>query len=359
METRINVAGVDIEWHLPDGVLRWGGGPSIAIWLETSVAGLMSGMQRMVGTERFNLCMQTGGRDSVDGDWRLISSYPTFEQGFEAWSAVIAASGWGRWELVALDRAGRSATFRGRSTWESVYQRALGVAWGTSYFAGKLAGFCGHLFGEGCWAEQTAYEVAGDAYDEIVVRPSDRTVERQVEELLRSDSATRADLAVALERLRCEIDERRDTERDLREKLDVIRRQEEAIRALSTPILQVWDGVLAMPLIGVLDSRRAAGMMEDLLAQIVKTASRHAILDLTGVDVVDTEVADHLLKVVRAVELLGARVVITGIAPAVAQTMTSLGVDLSRLTTRSNLQEGLKHCIAEAGGKPVRSRSGP
>jgi rsbT co-antagonist protein RsbR len=189
------------------------------------------------------------------------------------------------------------------------------------------------------------------------VRQSDGAVEQEVENLLRSDNATRADLAVALERLRHEVDERRETERDLREKLDVIRRQDEAIRALSTPILQVWDGVLALPLIGVLDSRRAGLMTEELLAEIVKTQSRHVLLDLTGVDVVDTSTADHLLKVIRAVELLGARAVITGIGPSVAQTMTSLGLDLSRLKTLANLQQGLKHCIAEAGRET--SGSGP
>jgi rsbT co-antagonist protein RsbR len=304
-------------------------------------------MQRMVGTERFNLSLQSGGRDGIEDDWGVISSHPTFEEGFAALAEIAAAAGWGVWQLVSLDREKQEACFRIRNSWESGYQAGLGVAWGSSYLAGKLAGYCTRLFEVNCWAEQTAYAAAGDLYDEFVVRVSDQTLEARIEDLLRGDNATRADLAVALERLRCEVQERRQTEQDLREKIEVIRRQEEAIKALSTPILQVWHGVLAMPLIGVLDSRRAASMMERLLAEIVRTGSHHAILDLTGVDVVDTSTADHLLRVIRAVELLGARAIITGIGPAVAQTMTSLGIDLSALVTRSNLQEGLKLCVTQ------------
>lgn len=170
-------------------------------------------------------------------------------------------------------------------------------------------------------------------------------MEAQLEELLASDKGTRADLAAALERLRKEIDEREVAEKTLREKLAFIERQEKAIQALSTPIIQVWNSVLALPIMGSLDSRRAADMMDRLLGDIVRTRSRFTILDLTGVDVVDTATADHLIKIVKAVELLGARAVITGIRPAVAQTMASLGMDLSQLTTLGNLQEGLKACM--------------
>ncbi|WP_156338771.1 STAS domain-containing protein [Chondromyces crocatus] len=335
----------------------------LTISIETSLAGLMAGMQRMVGTERFNICLQSGGRESVAADWQILTSRPSFEEGFAELARIAGRAGWGRWELVALDRDRKEARFRVAGSWESVYQQALGVTWGASFLAGKLAGLCSYLFDADCWAEQTAYEVAGDPYDEFIVRLSNGTTEREVEDLLRSDVATRADLAVALETLRHEVEERRQTEQDLRDKLEVIRRQDEAIQALSTPVLQLWDGVLALPLIGAIDGRRAAAVTERLLGEIVRTASRFALLDLTGVDIVDTSTADHLLRVVRAVQLLGARAVITGINPAVAQTLTSLGVDLSALTTQQNLQEGLRYCIQESaparGAKSPPRRPGP
>jgi rsbT co-antagonist protein RsbR len=112
----------------------------------------------------------------------------------------------------------------------------------------------------------------------------------------------------------------------------------------------VWDGVLTVPVMGGLDSQRASALMERLLGAIVDSQTRHVILDLTAVDAVDTGTADHLIRIVRAVELLGARVVVTGIRPAVAQTVVSLGMDLERIVTLRNLQEGLKACMTAGNG---------
>lgn len=348
------IAGVELEYNLETGIHRWAGHPALAVWLETSIAGLMSGLHRMVGTERLNLSLQGGGRDSTDGDWAFISRSPTFEEGFNRLADVAAASGWGRWQIVEVNRETKEARFRVLSSWESIYQRALGVEWGSSYVGGKFAGFCGHLFGTNCWAEQTRFIVKGDAFDEFVVRASTTSVEAELEGLLASDKGTRADLAAALEKLRREVVERQETERMLREKIAFIERQEEAIKALSAPVIQVWSGVLVLPIVGGLEGARAADVMDRLLGEIVRTRSQFTILDLTGVEVVDTWTADHLIKIVRSAELLGARSVITGIRPAVAQTMVSLGIDLSRIITLGNLQEGLKACmrwIAEAEGR--------
>jgi len=354
MTERARIARFEVELDQKAGIQRYNGAPALTLWIESSLLGLVCGMQRMVGTERFNISMQAGGRESVEGDWEVITAAPTFEQGFASIAELAAACGWGRWTLLRLDREKKEACFRIENSWETIYQKKLGVTWGSSYMAGKFAGLCTKLFGVNCWAEQTEYATAGDAFDAFVVRPSEATIEAQMDDLLRSDQATRADLAVALERLRREVEERRATEHDLREKLALIKRQEEAISALSTPILKVWDSVLALPLIGVVDSQRAAAMMERVLDEIIETRSRYLILDLTGVEIIDTSTADHIIKIVRAVELLGARSVITGIRPAVAQTMTSLGVDLSKMETVRNLQEGIKRCIrwsSDAGEK--------
>lgn len=129
----------------------------------------------------------------------------------------------------------------------------------------------------------------------------------------------------------------------------VIEQQQLLIRALSSPIIQIWDGVLAVPLNGVLDSDRAGQMMERLLEEVVNTRATYAILDLTGVDVVDTGTADHLVRIIRAIELLGARAVVSGIRSAVAQTMISLGVDLSRIITLRNMRDALRFCMQETG----------
>lgn len=345
MVEHTRVAGIDVEWDPEAGVHRWGGQPALALWLESSVAGLMSGLHRMVGTERFNLSMIAGGRDSTEGDWGYIGGFPAFEEGFAALSMVAGAAGWGRWEIASLDREKKEARFRVRNSWEAGYQRALEVTWGSSYIAGKFAGLCARLFNTNCWPEQTRFAVRGDEVDEFIVTASTTTVENEIEGLLASDKATRADLAIALEKLRSEVDERHRVEQELLEKLALIETQEQAIRALSTPIIRVWDGVLALPLVGTIDGKRSAEMTERLLAEVVRTGTRYTILDVTGVEVVDSPTADHLIRITRAVRLLGARSVITGIRPAVAQTMASLGMDLSAVVTLGNLQEGLTACM--------------
>ncbi|HRI52451.1 MAG TPA: STAS domain-containing protein, partial [Pseudomonadota bacterium] len=136
-------------------------------------------------------------------------------------------------------------------------------------------------------------------------------------------------------------------EREVADQREVIEQQKAIIRALSSPIIQIWDGVLTVPLTGMLEADRAVQMMERLLDEIIKTRARYAILDLTGVDVVDTSTADHLVRIIRAIELLGAKAVISGIRSAVAQTMISLGVDLRRIITLRNMRDALRFCMGQ------------
>jgi rsbT co-antagonist protein RsbR len=129
------------------------------------------------------------------------------------------------------------------------------------------------------------------------------------------------------------------------EKLDIITRLRTAVEQLSTPILELWEDVLALPVIGIVDSRRSAEMMERLLHEIVQKQSRFVIIDLTGVEVIDTSTADHFMKLVKAVGLIGARCVLTGIRPAVAQTLVDLDVSFGQLETLRNLRHGLRYCL--------------
>jgi rsbT co-antagonist protein RsbR len=128
---------------------------------------------------------------------------------------------------------------------------------------------------------------------------------------------------------------------------ETVRAQNAALAELSTPLIPISDTVTVMPLIGAVDSRRAQQVMETLLEGIAQTKARVAILDITGVPVVDTQVANALIRAAQSVKLLGAQVILTGIRPEVAQTLVGLGADLSAITTRSSLQSG----IAYATGK--------
>jgi rsbT co-antagonist protein RsbR len=144
-----------------------------------------------------------------------------------------------------------------------------------------------------------------------------------------------------------DVTERVRTEQELRTRLDVIERQKDAIRALAMPIIQVWDGVLALPVIGEVEPERAAGIIETLLRAIVQARARHAIIDLTGVELIDESSVSRLIKVVEGVELLGAKAILTGIRPDVANIMVSLGLDLTRVKTLRNLREAIKLCMRE------------
>jgi rsbT co-antagonist protein RsbR len=125
----------------------------------------------------------------------------------------------------------------------------------------------------------------------------------------------------------------------------VILRQQEEMLELSTPVVMLWDGILALPLIGTLDSARTQVVMENLLQRIVDTGSSIAILDITGVPTVDTLVAQHLLKTVAAARLMGADCIISGIRPQIAQTIVHLGVDLNAVTTKANLADAFQTAL--------------
>jgi rsbT co-antagonist protein RsbR len=140
---------------------------------------------------------------------------------------------------------------------------------------------------------------------------------------------------------------------ELEEKLALIEKQRQAIEELSTPIIKIWDRVLVLPLIGTLDTRRSQKLTEALLTNIATTQTKITILDITGVSTVDSAVANHLLKTVASVKLLGAECVITGIRPEVAQTIVHLGVDLSGVETLSTLAEGLKWAFKSSQVKTI------
>jgi rsbT co-antagonist protein RsbR len=130
---------------------------------------------------------------------------------------------------------------------------------------------------------------------------------------------------------------------------ETITQQRATIRELQTPVIEVWDGILALPIVGSVDTARAQEMNEALLEQIVATGSEIVLLDITGVPVVDTAVARHLLETVSAARLLGADVFIVGLSSRTAMTLVQLGIDLSHITTRTTLAKGLALAFSRLG----------
>ncbi|HZR09268.1 MAG TPA: STAS domain-containing protein [Myxococcales bacterium] len=144
------------------------------------------------------------------------------------------------------------------------------------------------------------------------------------------------------------------TEMYQRSREEVIARQQQEMLELSTPVVKLWDGILALPMIGTLDSARTQVVMETLLQRIVETGSAVAILDITGVPTVDTLVAQHLLKTIAAARLMGADCIISGIRPQIAQTIVHLGVDLGTVTTKATLADAFALALRRTGQSVVR-----
>ncbi|SEF24229.1 rsbT co-antagonist protein RsbR [Amycolatopsis pretoriensis] len=140
---------------------------------------------------------------------------------------------------------------------------------------------------------------------------------------------------------------------------EIIKEQSEQLLELTTPVVKIWEGVLAVPLVGTLDSARTQVVMEKLLEALVETSSQHAIIDITGVLAVDTQVAQHLLKTVVAARLMGAECTISGIRPQIAQTIVALGIEFGDITTKATLADALRHALRYEGVELVQGEKRP
>lgn len=144
----------------------------------------------------------------------------------------------------------------------------------------------------------------------------------------------------------------------LNEQIEMIERQREAIRNLSTPVIEVWSGVLCVPIVGLLDSARAGDVTTALLNAIVAKKAQHAIIDVTGIEVMDTRSADHFLRMAHAVTLLGARCALSGVHPNIARTVVQMGVELDGLKSYRTMREALQSSVLYEVRRRVRGRRG-
>ena len=140
---------------------------------------------------------------------------------------------------------------------------------------------------------------------------------------------------------------------------ELILRQQQELLELSTPVVKLWDGILALPIIGTLDSARTQVVMENLLQTVVATNSKYAIIDITGVPTVDTLVAQHLLKTITAARLMGAECIISGVRPQIAQTIVHLGINLEDVVTKAKLSDAFAVALQRSGRSVVRNSSAP
>jgi rsbT co-antagonist protein RsbR len=136
--------------------------------------------------------------------------------------------------------------------------------------------------------------------------------------------------------------------RELEDKLLIVEKQRAAIRELSTPIIELWEGVLCLPVVGIMDTARSTEMTNSLLQAITAKKARYAIIDITGIEVMDTGTVDHFMRMAKSIRLLGAECALTGISPHIAQTVVQMGIEMSEITTERSLRDALARFVRAA-----------
>jgi rsbT co-antagonist protein RsbR len=252
----------------------------------------------------------------------------------------------GRWtELVLAGLRGRSSAAEVRRELEDLYSLVLRAMSGADeHAAGELRATLAELSRSrarnGFTPTETALSVFAlkDAVYELVVGAADLVPEYLAFSRMMDDLGLHTFETYAAAREQ------------------IIADQAAAMLELSTPVIRLWEGVIAVPLVGTLDSARTQAVMEKLLETLVATGADHAVLDITGVPTVDTEVAQHLLKTVSAARLLGAECIISGIRPQVAHTIVSLGIEFGDIATKATLADALAHALTRSGQRIEKGR---
>jgi anti-anti-sigma factor len=332
----LRVNGVDVVFDPAAGTQMFAGLRSALFWLDPSMLRLLAPMAEELGAPLLRLLIASNAALGTEQDYEGIvaSDDRSLVEGFAAWFDAVAAAGWGRLRMTAFDREARRAHVVAEQPWELAMQRPLAPAarWGCPFLQGKLIGLFTQAFGTTCWADE---RIDGDAAH-FAIHASTRTIARELEALraARVDESRR-EFAALLAQRTAELEAvRRDLEA-------LVARQSAQIQRLGAPILQVAPGTLAMPIIGNLDAARAAEVTQLLLQAIADRRARHVVLDLTGVDELDAEVAALFARIVRAVELLGTTCAVCGLQPRIAEVMARLQLGLGRARVFADMQAAL------------------
>jgi rsbT co-antagonist protein RsbR len=156
-----------------------------------------------------------------------------------------------------------------------------------------------------------------------------------------------------------EQEQRRAFHSELEDKLLVVEKQRVAIRELSTPIIELWEGVICLPVVGIMDTARSTEMTNALLQAIIDKKTRYAIIDITGIEVMDTRTVDHFIRMAKSIRLLGAECALTGISPYIAQTVVQMGMDLDEIVTQRNLRDALAYYVRRQAQSNASAQSAP
>lgn len=305
-------------------------------------------MFEQLGTELARSLLSQFGYQCGQGDYEALSRMWQWETDMDAlasgpvlhtWEGIVHA------EPTHVDYDRERGRFDMAGEWTHSYEAEIHLehlgraeAPVCHSLTGYATGWASRFFGEPVICIETACVAKGDAKCRFELREADRWGP-EADPWRRALSSTESSMVRTLE------DQLRTIREQRRELEELNERQRLAIAELSTPIMEVWDEVLVLPIIGVVDSARSLTIMTRLLSAIAEGQARCVILDVTGVDVVDTQVSSSLVQVVRAAGLLGAHCVVTGINPSVAQSLVAIDAGLEDVVTLRDLKQGLRACL--------------
>ncbi len=333
----------------PDKGLILFGGDRMLLFREEAFRELRKLVFSQLGSELARGILTQFGYRCGKGDYHtLTSNYEWDTEGDKAacgaalhsWEGIVKAEG----TFIEFDRA--SLHYHRKGKWTNSYEADVHIQeFGFSdepvchTLTGYASGWASSFVGADCVAIETMCAGMGADHCEFEIRRS-HAWGPEADPWKRALTADQASI-----------------HKELEEKLAIIERQKEAIHKLSTPILEMGDGVIVAPIIGIVDSMRSREIMDNLLAHIVSKQSDRVIIDVTGVEYVDTSTANYFLKIVEAAGLLGARCVVSGISPSIAQVMTEIGIDLKGVVTARSLKDALSlHGIQASRSRKKRDK---
>ncbi len=332
---RATIDKIPIDVDVDAGQLNFLGIPSVLFWLKPSLYPMLAALVQEAGPDLARLLIASEASKGTDEDYHLMVTQlgKTFTEGFLAWGRGVGVAGWGAFELPMLNTEKKEALVRVRNAWELRAQADAKVQWGCPFLQGKIIGIFNHALGCNCWADEAILD-AEQGIVEFRVFAAEMTIQGEIQRLREQQ----------LERKRAELAQ---LEQELHTK-------QQTILQLSTPVVRLWDGILLLPLVGHIDGHRAVQLMDSLLQAVSENRAAEVIIDITGVPLVDTAVANTLIKTIRAARLLGVECTLVGISAEVAQTLVHLGADLSTVRTQSSLEVGLTHALARQKFQLVR-----
>lgn len=334
----LTVNGVPIVWDPPIGDISFFGISSVLFWASPSLFRMLEPLVEEIGIDLFRMLVAHSSSLGTDEDYNSMVTVlgSSFVEGFLAWGRAVACAGWGSFEIPFFDIESCSAEVRVTNPWELRMQKAGGKLWGCPFLQGKIIGVLEHALGQRCWADEDIDLESDPPVVTFSVRAWDRTLDDELKRL-RSEQIRAAEA-----RLEAQVESATTALRDKHRELD---EKEALIRTLSSPILQVWDGVLVVPIVGSLSAQRAELLNSNLLHRVVEQMATTVVLDLTGLDNVDNEVAERLGSTVTALRLIGTECAVVGLSPEFARRAVDLDITFGGVRVLRTLADALREVV--------------